>query len=69
MKIKSVELMRNIRDRMSQETSGMTWHEEHEYLTSHISSFEALLKEVPNKRLQPTAQSVTRSARTTLRNG
>ena len=48
MKIKSVELMRRIRDRMSQETQGMSWTEERDYLRKHSSSLDGLLKEVPN---------------------
>lgn len=69
MKIKSVELMRSIRDRINHDINGLSWHEEREYLNSHIGSFEALLKEMPNKGLQPTAQGAARSARATLGNG
>ncbi len=58
MKIKSVELMRSIRDRISKETSGMSWLEEQEYLRSHIGSFEAMLEEMPNKAIQPTPKTL-----------
>ena len=57
MKIKSVELMRNIRDRISQETMEMSWLEEQEYLKNHIGSFEAALKEMPIKAIQPTPKT------------
>lgn len=55
MKIKSVQLMRSIRDRMSQETQGMSWEEEQEYLKAHSGSLEVLLKKMPNKAIHPTA--------------
>jgi len=58
MKIKSVELMRSIRDRMSQETSGMPWIEEQEYLKNHSRYFDALLKAMPNKAIQPTPKTL-----------
>jgi len=58
--------MRNIRDKMSTETSGMSWAEEQEYLKKHSSSFDFLLEEMRNKSLRPTAQSAARSARRTL---
>jgi len=54
MQIKSVELMREIRDRISRETQGMSWVEEQEYLRKHSGSFEVLLKEMPNTAIQPT---------------
>lgn len=57
MKIKSVELMRNIRDRISQETQGMSWVEEQQYLRKHSDSFNDLLKEMPNKAIQPTPKT------------
>jgi hypothetical protein len=69
MKIKSVELMRSMRERVNQEIDGMSWSEEQEYIRSHLGSFEAMLKEMPNKRLQSTAQSAARSARATLGSG
>jgi hypothetical protein len=69
MKIKSVDLMRSIRDRINQDIDGMSWPEEQEYLKSHIHSFDAMLKEMPNKRLQPTVQSAARSARASLDSG
>lgn len=55
MKIKSVELMRSIRDRMSQETQGMSWAEEQEYLKAHSGTLEALFEKMPNKAIHPTA--------------
>ena len=61
MKIKSVELMRSIRDRISQETSGMSWLEEQEYLRSHIGSFQSLLKEMSNKAVQPPSKTLRSS--------
>jgi hypothetical protein len=69
MKIKSVELMRSIRDHINQEINGMSWYQEQEYLKSHIGSFEAMLKIIPNKRLRPTVQSTARSARATSDTG
>jgi len=56
MKIKSVELMRTIRDRMSQETQGMSWVEERDYLRMRCGSLDGLLKELPNKAIQPTPE-------------
>lgn len=58
MKIKSVELMRDIRDKMSQETSGMSWLEEKEYLRKHSGAFDTLLKEMSNKAIQPTPKTL-----------
>ncbi|EIC23008.1 hypothetical protein [Thiorhodovibrio frisius] len=55
MKIKSVELMRNIRDRMSQETQGMSWAQEKEYLKAHSGTLDVLLEKMPNKAIHPTA--------------
>ena len=55
MKIKSVQLMRSIRDRMSQETQGMSWAEEQEYLKAHGGTLEVLFKKMPNKAIHPTA--------------
>ena len=55
MKIKSVELMRSIRDRMSQETQGMSWAEEQEYLKAHSDSLKVLFEKMPNKAIHPTA--------------
>ena len=54
MKINSVELMRTIRDRMSQETQGMSWLEERDYLRRCCGSLDGLLKTLPNKAIQPT---------------
>lgn len=58
MQIKSVELMRGIRDKMSQETQGMSWIEEQEYLKAHSNSFQSFLKEMPNKAIQPTPKTL-----------
>lgn len=49
MKIKSVEFMRLARDRISEETSDMTWEEEREYINERIDSFRDFLKGVPKK--------------------
>jgi len=58
MKIKSVELMRGIRDKMSQEIQGMSWIEEQKYLKAHSVSFLNMLKEMPNKAIQPTPKTL-----------
>jgi len=58
MKIKSVELMRSIRDRMSQETQGMSWAEEQKYLRAHSGSIEDLFEKMPNKAIQPTPETL-----------
>ncbi|WPL16831.1 hypothetical protein Thiowin_01805 [Thiorhodovibrio winogradskyi] len=55
MQLKSVELMRNIRDRMSQETQGMSWTQENEYLKAHSGTLDVLLEKMPNKAIHPTA--------------
>ena len=54
MKIKSVQLMRDIRDRMSHEIKGMSWAQEQEYLKKRRGSFDGLLKQMPNKTSQAT---------------
>ena len=56
MKIKSVELMRSIRDKMSNEIQGMSWLEEREYLMKHSSSLADFLKEMPNKSIKRDAK-------------
>jgi hypothetical protein len=55
MKIKSVELMRNIRERMSQETQGMSWAQAKEYLKAHSATLDVLLEKMPNKAIHPVA--------------
>lgn len=59
MKINSVELMRSIRERMSQEIKGMSWFEEKEYLNGCIGSFDALLKEMPSKTIPSSSTTCT----------
>lgn len=54
MKIKSVELMRSIRDKMSQETQEMSWIEERGSLRARSSALESLLK----KAIQPSSKTV-----------
>jgi hypothetical protein len=56
MKIKSVQLMRNIRDRMSYEIQGMSWVQEREYFKKRRGSFDSLLKEMPNKTSRPNPE-------------
>lgn len=55
MKIKSVELMRQIREKISQETNGMSWAEQQQYLKKHSRYFNAPLKTMPDKKLKPLA--------------
>lgn len=59
MKIKSVELMRNIRDRMSQETQGMSWAQEKEYLKAHSGTLDVLLEKMPNKAITRRGRSAS----------
>jgi len=64
MKIKSVELMRNIRDKISSDIEEMQWTDENKYLREHIKSFEFLTKSIPNKALNLTANhAVAHTAR------
>jgi len=49
MKIKSVELMRKIRDMITEETSGMPWPEHQKFIRDHSYSLQALLKNKPHK--------------------
>ena len=51
MTIKSVELMRDLRDQISLDIQGMDWREEQEYLAGHIKTFESLTKPPPNTAL------------------
>ena len=57
MKIRSVELMRDIRHQISLDIQGMAWKEEQEYLASQIKAFESLTKPPPNKTLNQTPVS------------
>jgi len=41
---------------MSQETQGMSWVEERDYLRRRCGSLDGLLKELPNKAIQPTSK-------------
>jgi hypothetical protein len=43
MKIKSVELMRNIRKTMSDDLQGMSWHQEKQYIKKRITSLKHIL--------------------------
>ncbi len=56
MKIKSVEMMRSIRNQMSMDIQDMDWKEEQEYLNSKIQSFEFLTKQLPNTTLNSAPQ-------------
>ena len=56
MKIKSVEMMRSIRNQMSMDIQDMDWKEEQEYLNSQIKSFEFLTKQLPKMTLNSTPQ-------------
>ena len=51
MKIKSVEMMINIRDQISSEIKEMPWNHEQQYLRDHIKSFDFLTKFVSNKQI------------------
>ena len=53
MKIKSVEMMINIRDQISSEIKEMPWNHEQQYLRDHIKSFDFLTKFVSNKQILP----------------
>ncbi len=53
MKIKSVEMMINIRDQISSEIKEMSWNHEQQYLRDHIKSFDFLIKSVFNKQIMP----------------
>ena len=48
MKIKAVALMRDVRNKILQETAGMSWEEEREYLRKHSSLFQRFMEQVPN---------------------
>ena len=56
MKIKSVEMMRSIRNQMSMDIQDMDWKEEQKYLNSKIKSFEFLTKQLPNTTLNSASQ-------------
>ena len=45
MKIKAVEMMRNIRNKLSSEVNQMTWQEEANYLNNQIKNFQTLTKQ------------------------
>jgi hypothetical protein len=49
MTISAVALMRSARDKIHQDTDGMSWSEEHAYLKSRRGWYEALLEATPNK--------------------
>ena len=57
MKIKSVEMMINIRDQISSEIKEMQWNHEQKYLRDHIKSFDFLIKSVSNKQIQLPTKS------------
>jgi hypothetical protein len=40
---------------MSQETQGMSWAQEKEYLEAHSGTLDVLLGKMPNKAIHPTA--------------
>lgn len=44
MKIEAVKMMRNIRDKMSNDVKNMSWDKEQEYLNSRIKTFDFLIK-------------------------
>ena len=46
MTISAVALMRSVRDKILQDTDGMSWSEEHTYLKSRHGWYEALLEEI-----------------------
>jgi hypothetical protein len=48
MKIKAVALMREARERMAEETTGMSWEEQREYLRKHSGLFRSLVDGMPN---------------------
>jgi hypothetical protein len=60
MEVKSVELMRNIRTKISQETQGMSWAEESAYLDSCGSSLYKLLKQTPTTPTSSTSTNLSR---------
>jgi hypothetical protein len=44
MKIKAVEMMRNIRDKISSDIQEMHWDDEKDYLKNHMQTFHFLTK-------------------------
>ncbi len=60
MKIKSVEMMINIRDQISSDIKEMQWNDEQKYLRDHIKSFKFLTKNIYNKQIQPPTKSEER---------
>jgi len=48
MKIKAVALMREARERMAEETAGMSREEQREYLRKHSGWFRSLVHGMPN---------------------
>ena len=57
MAIKSVKMMREIRDKLNQRIEGMAWEDENIFLEKHITTFKFLVKEreMPNEAIQPAA--------------
>ena len=49
MKIKSVNMMRDIRDQISTDIQAMGWKEEQEYLRNQIKTFECLANPLPKR--------------------
>jgi hypothetical protein len=60
MKIKSVKLMRDIRNQISNDIENMDWKEECKYLNQQIKTFGFLTKPSPNTTLNsdPSATAI-----------
>lgn len=48
MKIKAVPLMREVREKIAYETTGMSWEQEREYLRKHSGIFRSFVEQLPN---------------------
>jgi len=48
MKIKAVPLMREVREKIAQETAGMSWEQEREYLRKHSDIFRSFVEQLQN---------------------
>ena len=48
MKIKAVLLMREVREKIAHETTGMSWEQEREYLRKHSGIFGSFVEQLPN---------------------
>jgi len=63
MKINAVALMRDAREKIFQETAGMSWEEERDYLWKHRGIFQGLFEQLPSNggAQKHRSQSMTRN--------